>query len=80
MQRILITLGMMFQPPAGNLIVAVLIKPRRLVHVVLPQVHPVRLRMEHFQLDLLDPAAVPERLVLPLDEAYHGLQVQLRKL
>jgi hypothetical protein len=35
------------QPPPGHLVVAVLVEPRRLVHVVLPQVHPVRLRVEH---------------------------------
>jgi len=40
MQRVLVSLGVMLQPLAGVLAVAILVEPGGLVHVVLTKVHP----------------------------------------
>ena len=56
MEGILVLLCVMFETLAGRFVVAILIKTWRFVHVVLAEVHPISLRVEHIYLDLFDPA------------------------
>jgi len=44
MKRVFVFLGVMLQPLAGSLVVAVLVEPRRLVHVVFAEVHPKKIQ------------------------------------
>ena len=58
-----------FQTSCHTLVIlAFLVKPLWLVHIVSAEIHSVTLGMEDIQLDLLDPGTVPVRHILPFNE------------
>ena len=67
-ERVLVLLCVVFQTLSGAFVVPVFIETRRFIHVVLAEVHPVGLRMEHVQLDLFDPAENEETLIVILKQ------------